>query len=459
MPHSIVPMESDLPVAVPASGHRRGHARGWAVVEVGPDGTLGRAELVVANGPWEAVTRRWPATAPPRQVQAGELHLRLGALQADQGHLSAAAHTFRRALRSGLRGREQEECLGRLALAEAYQGELRNARVHAELAAPSTGDALLTGADSGPRVGEVHARLARAWIHLAHADEAECARLLDDLTADDEPPGCWLATLRLLLEAQLLVRCHRPDAALRLMAGATESASEAPETWCSAMVRVARADALLAAGDPRRCLESLTPLPITARVEAGVVTAAASLAVGDVRGADSVLRSVTACLDRTSVAVQVRAQLLEAHVAQARGREDAATALAGRALRTAAWEGLRAPVLDEWRWLRPLVDGDPALRRAHRAFLAPLRATAGPLPAPVHTAGPAYAREGPSPTLTERELEVLDLLALMCSTEEIAATLFVTSNTVKTHVKGIFAKLAVNRRVDAVRRGRQLGLC
>jgi LuxR family maltose regulon positive regulatory protein len=61
--------------------------------------------------------------------------------------------------------------------------------------------------------------------------------------------------------------------------------------------------------------------------------------------------------------------------------------------------------------------------------------------------------------LTEREGQVLDLLAQMYSTEEIATELFVSANTVKTHLKGIFGKLGVKRRVDAVRRGRQLGLC
>jgi LuxR family maltose regulon positive regulatory protein len=61
--------------------------------------------------------------------------------------------------------------------------------------------------------------------------------------------------------------------------------------------------------------------------------------------------------------------------------------------------------------------------------------------------------------LTEREGQVLELLGQMNSTEEIAAALFVSTNTVKTHLKGIFGKLGVNRRVDAVRRGRALGLC
>jgi LuxR family maltose regulon positive regulatory protein len=35
----------------------------------------------------------------------------------------------------------------------------------------------------------------------------------------------------------------------------------------------------------------------------------------------------------------------------------------------------------------------------------------------------------------------------------------VSANTVKTHIKSLFLKLAVNRRADAVRRGRRLALC
>ena len=62
-------------------------------------------------------------------------------------------------------------------------------------------------------------------------------------------------------------------------------------------------------------------------------------------------------------------------------------------------------------------------------------------------------------TLTVREAQVLGLLADMCSTDEIARELFLSVNTVKTYVRGILRKFDVNRRVDAVRRGRELGLC
>ena len=61
--------------------------------------------------------------------------------------------------------------------------------------------------------------------------------------------------------------------------------------------------------------------------------------------------------------------------------------------------------------------------------------------------------------LTGRELEVLELLGQMYATDEIADELHLSVNTVKTHIKGLFRKLGVNRRTAAVRRGRELCLC
>jgi NarL family two-component system response regulator LiaR len=49
--------------------------------------------------------------------------------------------------------------------------------------------------------------------------------------------------------------------------------------------------------------------------------------------------------------------------------------------------------------------------------------------------------------LSERELEVLRLLADGCSNPEIAAALYLSPNTVKTHVKSIMNKFGVNDRV------------
>jgi LuxR family maltose regulon positive regulatory protein len=59
--------------------------------------------------------------------------------------------------------------------------------------------------------------------------------------------------------------------------------------------------------------------------------------------------------------------------------------------------------------------------------------------------------------LTDKEMEVLRHLAALYSTEEIAHTMFVSVNTVKTHVRGILRKLAASRRNEAIRRARELG--
>lgn len=60
--------------------------------------------------------------------------------------------------------------------------------------------------------------------------------------------------------------------------------------------------------------------------------------------------------------------------------------------------------------------------------------------------------------LTPRELEILGLIAQGLSNREIAEKLFVSENTVKTHSSRVFEKLGVNRRVQAVQRGKDLGL-
>jgi LuxR family maltose regulon positive regulatory protein len=60
--------------------------------------------------------------------------------------------------------------------------------------------------------------------------------------------------------------------------------------------------------------------------------------------------------------------------------------------------------------------------------------------------------------LSQRELEVLRLLPSRLSQREIAAELYVSFNTVRTHTRVIFRKLGVTSRAEAVARARELGL-
>ncbi len=60
--------------------------------------------------------------------------------------------------------------------------------------------------------------------------------------------------------------------------------------------------------------------------------------------------------------------------------------------------------------------------------------------------------------ISKREHEVLELMAKGLSNQEIADKLFVSVNTVKTHLTNLFAKLDVSRRTQAVQKGKELGL-
>jgi DNA-binding CsgD family transcriptional regulator len=60
--------------------------------------------------------------------------------------------------------------------------------------------------------------------------------------------------------------------------------------------------------------------------------------------------------------------------------------------------------------------------------------------------------------LTPREHEILQLIAEGLSNREIGERLFVSENTVKTHSSRVFDKLSVSRRIQAVQKGRELGI-
>lgn len=61
-------------------------------------------------------------------------------------------------------------------------------------------------------------------------------------------------------------------------------------------------------------------------------------------------------------------------------------------------------------------------------------------------------------SITPRELEILQAIADGLSTKEMAERLFLSENTIKTHCSRLFEKLQVNRRTQAVQRGKAAGL-
>ncbi len=64
----------------------------------------------------------------------------------------------------------------------------------------------------------------------------------------------------------------------------------------------------------------------------------------------------------------------------------------------------------------------------------------------------------PDQLFSERELEILTLLSAGASNEKIGKTLFISVNTVKTHVQNIYLKLEVNNRTEAATKAIAEGL-
>lgn len=149
-----------------------------------------------------------------------------------------------------------------------------------------------------------------------------------------------------------------------------------------------------------------------------------------------------------TLAARVEAWLRTATQELDLGRPELAIRALDRALKLAAPEGMRRPIVQASPRLRRLLQRDAELTRRH-TWLTP-----DAIGAPGE--GEPVAR--PVEPLTNRELEVLRNMSALLSTEEIARAMFVSVNTVKTHIRGVLRKLSVSKRNDAIRRARDLGL-
>ena len=126
-----------------------------------------------------------------------------------------------------------------------------------------------------------------------------------------------------------------------------------------------------------------------------------------------------------------------------------AAGVSGIALRSATPEDLAD-------LLRRVVSGERAVGSALLPVL--LSSLAGSRDAEADSSEPVAAPTPGEVTLTAKEREVLAALAAGASTVQIAAQLFVTPATVKTHLAHIYAKLDVNGRHQALSRAVALGI-
>jgi LuxR family maltose regulon positive regulatory protein len=189
------------------------------------------------------------------------------------------------------------------------------------------------------------------------------------------------------------------------------------------------------------------------RVEIRIATAALRLAQDDPHAATIVLApvlEVSAPVDRRIPLAQ--AFLVEAIARDALGEASAAETAFERALDLAEPNGTSSLFL-----LYPapgLLGRLAGHRTAHASLIADIQSLlAGPeLGSP--SAGPAPLSE----PLLESEIRVLRYLPTNLSGPEIASELSVSRNTVKTHLRSLYAKLGTHRRAEAVARARALGL-
>ncbi|HEX7628796.1 MAG TPA: LuxR C-terminal-related transcriptional regulator, partial [Candidatus Methylomirabilis sp.] len=144
------------------------------------------------------------------------------------------------------------------------------------------------------------------------------------------------------------------------------------------------------------------------------------------------------------------------------GEELRASQALERSLRLAAPERLRRPFREASPQVRQLLRGDPQLAADNSWLGSATLDDVHALPPP-RGAEPDHRPARPAPSallepLTEKEREVLGHLAELLTTDEIAGTMFVSVNTVRTHVRNILRKLDASRRNEAVRRARELGI-
>jgi LuxR family maltose regulon positive regulatory protein len=373
------------------------------------------------------------------------------------GQLDAAAEAFSVGSRVvEPHGREYPlvNCLGHLALIAAMAGQLRKA---ASLGERALG--IQTQAGIPPVWCSAAAEVALAWVYTDTCDVAGARRHVARAAAcsDDDPlPRAMLTLVRARLSR---ARGDLDGARAMLAAAGVRAAPDLP-AWLRDWLRVEKAGLDIVKGIPSRAALGIEELGAPSSPAAALVVAQATLS----SGTQTAIPLTTLNSRTTPLATRVGGWLLEAsqQLTAGDGRE-AARALEC-SLRLAAPERLRRPFREAPLEVRRLLRLDGDLAGRHGWLGDGQRTSAGTMPAVPRqraTGSPPEDEQSlaqiHSP-LTEKEREVLGHLADLLTTEEIAGVMFVSVNTVRTHVRNILRKLASSRRNEAVRRGRELGI-
>ncbi|GIF02633.1 transcriptional regulator [Actinoplanes siamensis] len=398
--------------------------------------------LLLADGPEpEQVDELAPAAAaflavaPARRVgRHPELRALLlaaeGAARSACGEVDQAVEALAEAAAVTPAGydRLKVDCLRTVAVLEAYRGRLGRAESAARQALDLAGQC---GPEPGRRV--VAAEVALAWVALERFDIEAADRHLRGVQAGADP---------LAAAAHAVVRSRRLQVRgeLRAALQALVPVPGAPR-WLRREIELGRARLLIAAGQADAAAEILAGFPQPWTADVTMLDAALAFTRGEPERAHDLARMVADAAG-AAAPVALDAWLLLAMLAASADDPAGAREALRRALRVAGPENLRRPVHQVWGTLRRVLRDDEQLA-----------ALGGPASTPQSVAEPVVVE-----ALSRRELDVLRGMAEMLPTEEIAASMYVSVNTVKTHVRSILRKLSAARRNEAVRRARSLNL-
>jgi LuxR family transcriptional regulator, maltose regulon positive regulatory protein len=402
-----------------------------------------RAELLLSQVPGGKLARHPDMKA---RVLSGR-----GAVELACGHLDEAARVLEAGVAEAASGRgyEQADWVGQLALVEALRGRLSRA---AELA----GQAALVADEHLPPAWNPNpaALVALAWVHLQRNELRETRGWIKQADAAlGVSPDRLIATVAYLVTAGGALAEGRAAVAAQII---TRARSGWPvPAWLDQQLSLVESRACTAAGDTPAALAAAQPVGNGTSPEAAVTLAHAWAAAGDYDNARHALAPVLAADSGAPDQVRLQAWLVDARLSYTSSDPAGGRRSLASALRLAEREQLRLPFAVEHSWLGPVLRRDPELAGTHQRLLASV---------PGHEQLPAPARATDQPPvlmvtpLTEREREVLVHVSGMLSIAEVANEMYISVNTVKTHLRSIYRKLATARRGEAVRRARQLKL-
>ena len=407
-----------------------------------------QAQLALTSLEREKRVRR-PALTGLVQAGKGRALLQDGELAEARIALTTAAGTQARGFDA-----MTVSCLGYLALIDSHQGELRRAD---DLASQSAAQAERAGLllDGPPGAAEV----ARTWVEIERCDlRAGSERLKEALRShavSDEP---LLQALSAVAQARILRARGELDEAALLLEGVSH---DAPGTagWPQLLLQTEAATLRIVVGEPDVALRMMEQLGAPAGAVSSLVVCRAHLERADWPGVEESLSTIL--VEGATLRTIVGGSLIEAALLLHRGQSGPAKVSLKRALRLAAPEGLRMPFRESSTAVLQFLQTDAELadRSIWLGSVVGARRKVLPLPRtrPARSGDGAEVEPFIEP-LTAKETEVLGHLSELLSTEEIAAVMFVSVNTVRTHIRSILRKLAVSRRNEAVRRARALSL-